>query len=235
MHLPKTNGKPDGITNKMPQKPAPAKLVKILPALDLPEQQTAAPTLKTTVALAILTELEEERKVTGTAPLLTCVSNHIAIDAKLLIRCLTEEGQVDRHKLQTSIRKPTAWVLDKNHSTILAQVIERLILKAHGAENGKLDQDGIENANELFNYLKCLENELLTRSERTDISISLLPTITEKYYQELLIKAFGEEQAAICNLPYEEMCAAIDEQQAHFDTPKDLVWPAEGYTGPDLP
>ena len=45
----------------------------------------------------------------------------------------------------------------------------------------------------------------------------------------------GEELAAICNLPYEERLQVIDEFQRHFDTPKDLVWPAEGYTGPDLP
>jgi hypothetical protein len=51
----------------------------------------------------------------------------------------------------------------------------------------------------------------------------------------LLRKSFGEELAAICNLPYEERVKAIDDFQRNFDTPHDLVWPAEGYTGPDLP
>jgi len=61
------------------------------------------------------------------------------------------------------------------------------------------------------------------------------PLISEEEYQETLRKTFGEELAAICNLPYEERVRVIAEYQRNFDTPKDLVWPAEGYTGPDLP
>lgn len=61
------------------------------------------------------------------------------------------------------------------------------------------------------------------------------PIISKEQYQELLRKTFGEELAAICNLPYEERIKAIAERQRNFDTPHDLVWPAEGYTGPDLP
>jgi len=61
------------------------------------------------------------------------------------------------------------------------------------------------------------------------------PLISEALYQELLRKSFGEELAALCNLPYEERVKAIDDFQRNFDTPHDLVWPAEGYTGPDLP
>jgi cytochrome c peroxidase len=61
------------------------------------------------------------------------------------------------------------------------------------------------------------------------------PVISEALYQELLRKSFGEELAAICNLPYEERVRAVEEFQQKFDTPHDLVWPAEGYTGPDLP
>ena len=61
------------------------------------------------------------------------------------------------------------------------------------------------------------------------------PLISEELYQELLRKAFGEELAAICNLPYDERVKAIDDFQRNFDTPHDAVWPAEGYTGPDLP
>jgi hypothetical protein len=62
-----------------------------------------------------------------------------------------------------------------------------------------------------------------------------VPLITENEYQEDLRKALGEELAAICNLPYRQRLQAIDDYQRHFDTPKDHVWPAEGYTGPDLP
>jgi hypothetical protein len=62
-----------------------------------------------------------------------------------------------------------------------------------------------------------------------------IPLLTEEQYQETLRKTLGEEWAAICNLPYEKRLQVIDEFQRHFDTPKDLVWPAEGYTGPDLP
>jgi 2-C-methyl-D-erythritol 4-phosphate cytidylyltransferase len=61
------------------------------------------------------------------------------------------------------------------------------------------------------------------------------PLITEARYQEVLRQALGEELAAICNLPYEERLKAIADQQNSFDTPRDKVWPAEGYTGPDLP
>ncbi len=61
------------------------------------------------------------------------------------------------------------------------------------------------------------------------------PLITEQEYQEVLRRTFGEELAAICNLPFEERLKAIAEQQQQFDTPHDRVWPSEGYTGPDLP
>ena len=61
------------------------------------------------------------------------------------------------------------------------------------------------------------------------------PLISEKEYQEVLRKTFGEELAAICNLPFEERVRAIAEYQQNFDTPHDRVWPSEGYTGPDLP
>jgi len=59
--------------------------------------------------------------------------------------------------------------------------------------------------------------------------------VSEERYQELLKTALGEEWAAISNLPYEERVAAIADYQENFDTPRDLVWPAEGYAGPDLP
>jgi len=62
-----------------------------------------------------------------------------------------------------------------------------------------------------------------------------IPLLTEEQYQETLRKTLGEKWAAICNLPYEERLQVIDDFQRHFDTQKDLVWPAEGYTGPDLP
>jgi hypothetical protein len=61
------------------------------------------------------------------------------------------------------------------------------------------------------------------------------PLISEERYQQVLRKNFGEELAAISNLPYEERLAAIADFQNNFDTPHDKVWPAEGYTGPDLP
>lgn len=61
------------------------------------------------------------------------------------------------------------------------------------------------------------------------------PIISKERYQELLRKTLGEELAAICNLPYDERIKAIGEYQQNFETPHDRVWPAEGYTGPDLP
>ena len=61
------------------------------------------------------------------------------------------------------------------------------------------------------------------------------PLITEEEYQESLRKTFGEELAFTCNLPYEQRLQVIREFQRNFDTPKDVVWTAEGYTGPDLP
>lgn len=67
------------------------------------------------------------------------------------------------------------------------------------------------------------------------MSPSPKPLISEQEYQEILRKTFGEELAALCNLPHEELLKAIAEAQAQFDTPHDLIWPAEGYTGPDLP
>jgi hypothetical protein len=59
--------------------------------------------------------------------------------------------------------------------------------------------------------------------------------ISAERYQELLRISLGEELAAICNLPYEERLEAVADFQENFDTPHDRVWPAEGYTGPDLP
>lgn len=47
----------NGVTNKMPEKKAPVEMIRILPALELPAQRAAAPTLKPRVALAILEEL----------------------------------------------------------------------------------------------------------------------------------------------------------------------------------
>jgi hypothetical protein len=61
------------------------------------------------------------------------------------------------------------------------------------------------------------------------------PMISEEAYQEVLRRTLGEELAAICNLPYPERIQAIAEYQQNFETPHDKVWPAEGYTGPDLP
>jgi len=66
-------------------------------------------------------------------------------------------------------------------------------------------------------------------------ALGRISLLTEEQYQETLRKTLGEEWAAICNLPYEERLQVIDDFQRHFDTPKDLVWPAEGYTGLDLP
>lgn len=48
----------DGILNRMPAKLAPLAMRRILPALVLPEQLAAAPTLKARVTLAILRELQ---------------------------------------------------------------------------------------------------------------------------------------------------------------------------------
>ena len=59
--------------------------------------------------------------------------------------------------------------------------------------------------------------------------------ISDERYQEVLRRDLGEEWAAISNLPYEERLKAIADYQQTFDTPRDRVWPAEGYTGPDLP
>ena len=59
--------------------------------------------------------------------------------------------------------------------------------------------------------------------------------ISEERYQDLLRKEFGEERAVICCSPYEERLKIIANYQQNFDTPRDSVWPAEGYTGPDLP
>lgn len=57
----------------------------------------------------------------------------------------------------------------------------------------------------------------------------------EELYNEALRRLLGEELAAICRLPLAERLEVIAEQQRQFDTPRDLVWPAEGYTGPELP
>jgi predicted house-cleaning noncanonical NTP pyrophosphatase (MazG superfamily) len=64
---------------------------------------------------------------------------------------------------------------------------------------------------------------------------SLESIVSDEEYQELLRRSLGEEMAAICNLPYAERLEAIADFQENFDTPNDRVWPAEGYTGPDLP
>ena len=61
------------------------------------------------------------------------------------------------------------------------------------------------------------------------------PRISEERYQEVLRKNFGEEMAGFSNLPYEERLVAIADFQNNFDTLHDKIWPAEGYTGPDLP
>ena len=55
-------GKSDGVTQKMPAQKAPAEVVALIPALDLPEQKSATPTLKSKVAVAILQRLEERRR-----------------------------------------------------------------------------------------------------------------------------------------------------------------------------
>jgi cytochrome c peroxidase len=67
------------------------------------------------------------------------------------------------------------------------------------------------------------------------IENSTTPLINKEDYQRELREVFGEELAAICNLPYEQRVKAIADQQNNFDTPHDKIWPAEGYTGPDLP
>ena len=61
------------------------------------------------------------------------------------------------------------------------------------------------------------------------------PLVTEEEYQRMLRESLGDELAVLCNLPYEERIKAIADFQNNFDTPHDKVWPAEGYTGPDLP
>jgi hypothetical protein len=61
------------------------------------------------------------------------------------------------------------------------------------------------------------------------------PIMSEEAYQEILRRTLGEELAAQCNLPYPERVKSIAEEQRLFDTPQDEIWPAEGYTGPDLP
>lgn len=57
----------------------------------------------------------------------------------------------------------------------------------------------------------------------------------EELYDDALRRLLGEELAAICRLPLEERIEIIAEHLRAFDTRRDLVWPAEGYTGPDLP
>ena len=49
----KPKSKFDGLVHRMPAKQAPLALRKLFPVLGLPEQRTAAPTLKSRVALAI--------------------------------------------------------------------------------------------------------------------------------------------------------------------------------------
>jgi hypothetical protein len=61
------------------------------------------------------------------------------------------------------------------------------------------------------------------------------PIMSEEAYHEIVRQTPGEELAAQCNLPYAECIKAIDQEQRLFDTPQDEIWPAEGYTGPDLP
>lgn len=52
----------DGILNRMPAKLAPLAMRRLLPALVLPDQGAAAPTLKPRVALAILREMQLRRR-----------------------------------------------------------------------------------------------------------------------------------------------------------------------------
>ena len=59
--------------------------------------------------------------------------------------------------------------------------------------------------------------------------------ISDERYQGLLRRDLGEEWAALCNLPYKDRLREIADYQQNFDTPRDCVWPAEGYTGLDLP
>jgi len=62
---------------------------------------------------------------------------------------------------------------------------------------------------------------------------------TKAAYEErcfaLECRLLGEEQARINRLPEAQFLAWIDQAQREADTPSDLVWPAEGYTGPQLP
>ena len=51
----------DGLVHRMPAKQAPLALRQLFPVLVLPEHRTAAPTLKSRVALAILQELQRRR------------------------------------------------------------------------------------------------------------------------------------------------------------------------------
>jgi len=59
--------------------------------------------------------------------------------------------------------------------------------------------------------------------------------VNKEEYQRALRESLGEELAAISNLPFRERIKAISELQKNRETPHDKVWPAEGYTGPDLP
>lgn len=59
--------------------------------------------------------------------------------------------------------------------------------------------------------------------------------ISEERYQELLRKSLGDEWAAISNLPEDELQRAVADYRNAHDTPSDIIWPSEGYTGPDLP
>ncbi len=59
------------------------------------------------------------------------------------------------------------------------------------------------------------------------------PLISDETYQKALIAAFGEQWAALCQLPSEDYfkaCARIYDLQG--DSPLDKAWPSEGGSQP---
>jgi hypothetical protein len=60
------------------------------------------------------------------------------------------------------------------------------------------------------------------------------PIISEEAYQELLRSTFGEEWAAVCNLPYDERMRALARIQAlQGESPADRAWPMERGNDPE--
>ncbi len=52
--------------------------------------------------------------------------------------------------------------------------------------------------------------------------------IDDEHYQRILRESFGEEGAAICNLPEPERLAAIARiMELQGDSPRDRAWPTE--------